>query len=501
VYVHGEGRLAADRQRLTASGGSEVYGSAGELLATNRADLQATRVDDPRAEGGLETSTSDPYSPTSDDDAPLEQVGSAVLFENDRVRVWEMTLDPGETCDLHRHRHDDLIIYPDDALGRSSSRSRLERVEAGLVAFARVGAEGLPPHQITNAGERRSTHYVVELLGRSAAATAQPLAHNGRVQVEHDPGRLPTREARQDATTKSASPTSTSSRTGVEAVGRADGDDPDLDALKQGARVVWAAGDYPAIARVIAEAGDATARRAGAASGVRLLDVACGDGNVAIPAARAGARVTALDLTPELLDAGRVRAATEGVNISWVQGDAEELPFGEASFDAVTSNFGAVFAPRHAVVASELARVCRPGGRIVITAWVPDGFNERVAQIAMAYLPQPPITDPPVRWADPAHARACFQSTDVELSFQRDSIRARVASVQAIVALMARSFGPLALARERLTQQGRWAQLLAAITAECDRWAKPVADGIQIDMDYVAITGQRHTKQPTSEQT
>jgi len=366
VYVHGEGRLTEDRQTFTASGGSEVYGSAGELLATNRADLQATRVDDPRTDRGPATNTSDPHDPTCDQNSPLDQVGSAVPFENDRVRV----------CD-----------------------------------------------------------------------------------------------------------------------------DPDLDALKQGARVVWAAGDYPAIARVIAEAGSATARRAGAARGVRLLDVACGDGNVAIPAARAGATVTALDLTPELVTAGRIRAAAERVDISWVLGDAEELPFDAAGFDAVTSNFGAIFAPRHAVVASELARVCTPGGRIVITAWAPDGFNERVAEIAQSYLPQPPVPEPPMLWADPAHARACFDGTDVELSFQRDSIRARFASAQAMVGLMARSFGPLVLAREHLTQQGRWEELLAAITAECDRWAKPVPDGIQIDMDYLVIIGQKHINQPSSEET
>jgi hypothetical protein len=188
VYVHGNGKLAADRQSLTASGGSEVYGSTGELLATNRADLHATRLEDRRPERGPTTSTSDPYYSTSDQNSPLDQVGTTILFENDRVRVWEMTLEPGETCDLHRHRHDYLMIYPDAALGRSSSRSRLERAEAGLVAFATVGAEGLPPHQITNAGGSPSTHYVVELLGPSGAATAQPIAHNGRVSVEHDPG-------------------------------------------------------------------------------------------------------------------------------------------------------------------------------------------------------------------------------------------------------------------------------------------------------------------------
>jgi hypothetical protein len=136
----------------------------------------------------------------------------------------------------------------------------------------------------------------------------------------------------------------------------------------------------------------------------------------------------------------------------------------------------------------------------VITAWAPDGFNERVAEIGKSYLPQPPVPEPPVLWADPAHVRACFDGTDVELSFEGDSIRARVASVQALVGLMARSFGPFVLGRERLTQHGRWEELLAAITAECDRWAKAVADGIQIDVDYVVITGRKHINQPSSDQ-
>ena len=187
VYVHGDGTLAPDGRTFTASGGGDVY-TSGQLIASNRADLHATRTEERRNEHGPMTSTSDPPDSTSEERSPLDQVGTSVLFENDRVRVWEMTLDPGETCASHRHHHDYLMIYPDGALGRSSSRSRLERVEAGLVAFATVGAEGLPPHQITNAGQRRSTHYVVELLGPSAAATAQPLAHNGRVGVEPDPG-------------------------------------------------------------------------------------------------------------------------------------------------------------------------------------------------------------------------------------------------------------------------------------------------------------------------
>jgi 2-polyprenyl-3-methyl-5-hydroxy-6-metoxy-1,4-benzoquinol methylase len=140
----------------------------------------------------------------------------------------------------------------------------------------------------------------------------------------------------------------------------ADHGDSDLRSLKKAARAVWAAGDYPALSRMHADAGVATATRAGAGPGVRLLDVAAGDGNDAIPAARAGARVTALDLTPKMLEHGRTRAASDSVTIEWVLGDAEELPFAEESFDTVASNFRAIFAPRHELVPAELAPVCRP---------------------------------------------------------------------------------------------------------------------------------------------
>lgn len=262
-------------------------------------------------------------------------------------------------------------------------------------------------------------------------------------------------------------------------------------AARPSARLVWAAGDYPAVARMIADAGVATAERAGAAPGVRLLDVACGDGNVAIPAARVGAAVTALDLTPELLAAGRERAAHEGARIDWVVGDAEELPFDDDSFDAVTSNFGAIFAPRHAVVASELARVCRRGGTIVMTVWTPDGFNERAAEVARPYLPQPRVPEPPALWADPGHARACFEGTGVELSFASDVVRPSFPSVQAAVDVATGAVGPIALARERLIEEGRWDELRAAVSTELERWAKPAADGIQVEMDYVVITGRK----------
>lgn len=116
-----------------------------------------------------------------------EQVGTELLFENDRVRVWAMRLEPGETCTAHRHHHDYLMIYPTAAVARSSSRSTIEHIDPDFVAFSTVGRDGLEPHQIVNLGSEAVTHYVIELLGPSAAETAQPITHNGRIRVEPPP--------------------------------------------------------------------------------------------------------------------------------------------------------------------------------------------------------------------------------------------------------------------------------------------------------------------------
>src|SRR5690606_26015107 len=129
-----------------------------------------------------------------------------------------------------------------------------------------------------------------------------------------------------------------------------------------------------------------------------------GTGNAAIRAAEAGGVVTALDLTPEMFEAGRRRAAEAGVEISWVEGDAEALPFDDASFDVVLSTFGVMFAPRHAVAARELVRVLRPGGRIGLATWVPDGTVGDMFRTVAAEMPAPPpIAEPPLAWGDPAH--------------------------------------------------------------------------------------------------
>src|SRR5688572_22660170 len=135
-----------------------------------------------------------------------------------------------------------------------------------------------------------------------------------------------------------------------------------MDEFKERQRAIWASGDYAALAEHIEHVGERVVARVGADEGMSVLDVACGTGNAALPAVRAGARVTGLDLVPQLLEAGRRKASAEGLDIEWVEGDAEHLPFEDGSFDRVFSTFGHMFAPRHRQTAEEMARVCREGG-------------------------------------------------------------------------------------------------------------------------------------------
>ena len=181
-------------------------------------------------------------------------------------------------------------------------------------------------------------------------------------------------------------------------------------ALKTRQRGMWALGDYSAVARdIIAGFGPILVDAAGLESGQLVLDVAAGSGNVAIPAARAGARVTASDLTGELLEIGRARSDSEGLDIAWEIGDAEALPYADAQFDVVTSCVGVMFAPHHQAAADELVRVCKPGGTIVLAAWTPAGFIGQMFATMKPYAPPPPPgSTPPPRWGDEQHVRELF---------------------------------------------------------------------------------------------
>ncbi|HXB14355.1 MAG TPA: class I SAM-dependent methyltransferase [Solirubrobacteraceae bacterium] len=234
----------------------------------------------------------------------------------------------------------------------------------------------------------------------------------------------------------------------------------DVNGIKEGQKAMWTAGDFAEVARRITAVGEYLAQTAGAAPGVELLDVATGTGNVSVPAARAGAKVTGLDLTPKLLADQARRAAAEGVEIQLVEGDAEELPFGEGSFDSVTSCFGVMFAPRHRVAAAELVRVARPGGRIVVAAWTPDGMVGRMFRTSASYMPPPPEGfDPPVMWGVEDHVRGLFADTGAELSFEPRTVAFEGESVEAWVARDEKNLGPAVMAKAALEHQGRYDEL------------------------------------------
>jgi SAM-dependent methyltransferase len=194
----------------------------------------------------------------------------------------------------------------------------------------------------------------------------------------------------------------------------------DLDAdraLKAKHRAMWALGDYPAVAaEVIPDLGAVLVEACGVRAGQRVLDVAAGSGNAAIPAALAGADVVAADLTPEMFDAGRRAAAARGAELERREADAEQLPFSDGEFDVVLSCVGVMFAPHHQDVAEELLRVCRPGGTIGLISWTPGGFVGQMFAVMKPYVAPPPAgAQPPLLWGDDAHVRGLFgdRVTDV----------------------------------------------------------------------------------------
>ena len=192
--------------------------------------------------------------------------------------------------------------------------------------------------------------------------------------------------------------------------------------LKERHRKMWGLGDYPAMARdFLLPLGERLAEAAGAGPGVRVLDVASGTGNAAIAAARRGADVVASDLTPELFDDGRALAREAGVELEWVQADAEALPFGDAEFDVVMSSIGVMFAPHHEAAAAELLRVCRPGGTIALINWTPEGISGDVFRTMGPYMPAPPPgATPPPRWGSEEHVRELLGAGVSELRMERD---------------------------------------------------------------------------------
>ncbi len=264
-----------------------------------------------------------------------------------------------------------------------------------------------------------------------------------------------------------------------------------LRGVKERARRTWAAGHFDAVVDHILPAGQDVVRAAGITDGQTVLDIACGSGNATVAAALAGAAVTGLDLTPELFDDARRRGAEAGVGFDLVEGDAEALPFEDASFDAVVSTFGIMFAPRHGVAAAELVRVLRPGGRFALACWTPDGYVGEMFRLVGGFMPPPPPgVQPPPLWGTESHVRGLLGDQPVELSFASQAITFRYESAAAYVEEFADNFGPLVMARAALEPQGRWNELFSALTDLVTRWSGS-AEGTAFEGDYLLSTGRK----------
>jgi SAM-dependent methyltransferase len=246
----------------------------------------------------------------------------------------------------------------------------------------------------------------------------------------------------------------------------------DTAALTQRQKLMWAAGDYADIARTIEAVAHEVLDAVGVQAGETLLDVATGTGNAALEAARRGARVTGLDLTPELLPIARRRAAQEGLELTLVEGDAQALPFEDDSFDRVTSVFGAMFAPDQERTAAELLRVCRPGGTVAVAAWAPEGLNGQMFATLGKHLPPPPEGfRPPILWGAEGPVRQLFaDAAEVRCALLPATDSVKAPTVDAWIDYTERVLGPTILAKAALDAQGGWPSARADLVALYERF-------------------------------
>jgi ubiquinone/menaquinone biosynthesis C-methylase UbiE len=264
--------------------------------------------------------------------------------------------------------------------------------------------------------------------------------------------------------------------------------------LKGRHRKMWASGDYPSMVEMwLLPLGPALVEACGIAAGMRVLDVAAGTGNASIPAAKTGADVTASDLTPELLDVGRRRAEAEGVELAWAEGDAENLPFEDQSFDVVMSSIGAMFAPRHQDVADELVRVCRPGGTIGMLNWTPQGQVGALFRAMGPFAPPPPPgAQPPPLWGSEDHMKELFGD---RVDFR--TLERRVLEITAFEhprdygEHFKACYGPTIVAQANARSNGREAEFNEALGQFCDEWNRGTAEKARFEQEYLLAIGTR----------
>jgi ubiquinone/menaquinone biosynthesis C-methylase UbiE len=264
---------------------------------------------------------------------------------------------------------------------------------------------------------------------------------------------------------------------------------PDANESKQRARSTWSAGNYAAVAEKITSAAELLVEQAGVKPGMDVLDVACGTGNATIPTARLGARATGLDLVPDLLAIARERAADAMVEVEWVEGDAEQLPFAPDSFDRVLSIFGCMFAPDQRKTAAELLRVCRPDGVIGLCNWSPEGAVGDMFRTVGSLLPPPPAgATPPVSWGTEDHVRELLGPHVGELRFERHEVEFEEPSQEGYADFMLESFGPLITAQKVLGE--RSAELREALMEMIGRWNQATDGTLRYGAEYLLVVGR-----------
>lgn len=268
----------------------------------------------------------------------------------------------------------------------------------------------------------------------------------------------------------------------------------DVDrALKAKHRDMWATGDYPAVAaEIIPDLGAILVEACAVGRGDRVLDVAAGSGNAAIPAALAGASVVACDLTPELFDSGRALAAQRGAEVQWQEADAEDLPYADGEFDTVLSCVGVMFAPHHQASADELVRVCRPGGTIGLLSWTPEGFIGQMFATMKPYVPPPPPgAQPPPLWGSEAHVRELFgeQITDVSVCRQTVTVD-RFPRPEAFRDYFKTNYGPTIAAYRGIAAEP---QRVAALDRDLTELARRHDHGEGMEWEYLLLTARKRS--------
>ena len=265
-------------------------------------------------------------------------------------------------------------------------------------------------------------------------------------------------------------------------------------ALKTKHRAMWAMGDYPTVVTdVVAPLGPILVDAAGIKSGDVVLDVAAGSGNAAIPAARAGARVIASDLTPELLETGQKLAAEAGVQLTWETADAEALPYGDDEFDAVLSCLGVMFAPHHQTSADELIRVCRPGGTIGLLSWTPSGFIGQMFATMRPYAaPPPPGAQPPPLWGSEDHVRELLGDRVAQVRTETRTLRVtHYTSPEAFRDYFKTNYGPTISAYRFIADDPDRVAALDHDLAELGQRFDVGTDSYVLDWEYLLFTARR----------